>query len=412
MVENFDKMLAGSLRPEDPWYIIGAEFNEEEPAIHIHVGVDKTAALCCPVCGAPTKRYGYEPKERVWRHADCLFYPCYVHCKRPRVLCDKCGTVQVNAPFERKNSRFTLLFEGYAMLLLQDVPRARASRLLRCDEKSLAAILTYWVHDAVNRMDLSDICSIAMYETSFRRGHKYVTVAIDAVRRRVFDVEPGRDKTAVKNVGKKLERNGGNTKSVNSVTSDMSASYLSAVREVFPNAKQTIDKFHVKQVLLKALDAVRKDEQKESGRKKELFLCRKLFMVPQGRMTDKQRTMVAELSKQYKKTGRAFRIVKSLDDFYASTSMVEAQARLDKLCSWMRRCRLKPMKDAALTLRNHGKEILNYFHTRLTNAICEGINAMIQAAKRKARGFHTFEGYAAMIYLVAGKLELATPVLF
>jgi len=412
MVENFDKMLAGSLRLEDPWYIIGAEFNEEEPAIHIHVGVDKTAALCCPVCGAPTKRYGYELKERVWRHADCLFYPCYVHCKRPRVLCDKCGTVQVNAPFECKNSRFTLLFEGYAMLLLQDVPRAGASRLLRCDEKSLAAILTYWVHDAVNRMDLSDTCSIAMDETSFRRGHKYVTVAIDEVRRRVFDVEPGRDKTAVKNVGKKLERNGGNTKSVNSVTSDMSASYLSVVREVFPNAKQTIDKFHVKQVLLKALDTVRKDEQKESGRKKELFLCRKLFMVPQGRMTDKQRTMVAELSKQYKKTGRAFRIVQSLDDFYASTSMVEAQERLDKLCSWMRRCRLKPMKDAALTLRNHSKEILNYFHTRLTNAICEGINAMIQAAKRKARGFHTFEGYAAMIYLVAGKLKLDIPVLF
>ena len=405
-------MLAGSLRLEDPWYIIGAEFNEEELAIHIHVGVDKTAALCCPVCGAPTKRYGYELKERVWRHADCLFYPCYVHCKRPRVLCDKCGTVQVNAPFECKNSRFTLLFEGYAMLLLQDVPRARASRLLRCDEKSLAAILTYWVHDAVNRMDLSDTCSIAMDETSFRHGHKYVTIAIDVVRHRVFDVEPGRDKTAVKNVGEKLERNGGNTKSVNSVTSDMSASYLSAVREVFPNAKQTIDKFHVKQVLLKALDAVRKDEQKESGRKKDLFLRRKLFMVPQGRMTDKQRTMVAELSKQYKKTGRAFRIVKSLDDFYASTSMVEAQERLDKLYSWMRRCRLKPMKDAALTLRNHSKEILNYFHTRLTNAICEGINAMIQAAKRKTRGFHTFEGYAAMIYLVAGKLKIDTPVLF
>ena len=58
MVENFDKMLAGSLRLEDPWYIIGTEFNEEEPAIHIHVGIDKAAALCCPVCGAPTKRYG------------------------------------------------------------------------------------------------------------------------------------------------------------------------------------------------------------------------------------------------------------------------------------------------------------------------------------------------------------------
>ena len=167
------------------------------------------------------------------RHADCLFYPCYVHCRRPRVLCDKCGAVQVNAPFERKNSRFTLL--------LQDILRAITSHLLRCDEKLLAAILTYWVHDVVNRMDFSDICSIAMNETSFRRGHKYVTVAIDAVRRRLFDVESGRDKTAVKNVGEKLERNTGYTKSVHSVTRDMSASYLFAVREVFPNAKQHID---------------------------------------------------------------------------------------------------------------------------------------------------------------------------
>ena len=45
MVESFDKMLAGSLRLEEPWYIIGAEFYEEEPAIHIHVGVDKAASL-------------------------------------------------------------------------------------------------------------------------------------------------------------------------------------------------------------------------------------------------------------------------------------------------------------------------------------------------------------------------------
>ena len=72
---------------------------------------------------------------------------------------------------------------------------------------------------------------------------------------------------------------------------------------------------------IKALDQVRKDEQNESGRKKELFEHRRLFMVPEGRMTDKQRTRVTDLSKQYKKTGRAFRIVQALDDFYASTSM-------------------------------------------------------------------------------------------
>ena len=67
------------------------------------------------------------------------------------------------------------------------------------------------------------------------------------------------------------------------------------------------------------------------------------------------------------------------------------------------------MKEAAETLMNHEREILHYFHERLTNAVCEGINSMLQAAKRKARGYNAFEGFATMIYLVAGKLELSVP---
>ena len=37
----------------------------------------------------------------------------------------------------------------------------------------------------------------------------------------------------------------------------------------------------------------------------------------------------------------------------------------------------------------------------------EEVSSMIQAAKRKARGYHTFEGFSSMIYLIAGKLKLA-----
>ena len=89
--------------------------------------------------------------------------------------------------------------------------------------------------------------------------------------------------------------------------------------------------------------------------------------------------------------------------------MADASKRFKELYSWMRRCRLEPMKNAAVTLMNHRKEILNYFHDRLTNAICEGINSMVQAAKRKARGFNTFEGFRAMIFLIGAKLELDVP---
>jgi transposase len=89
--------------------------------------------------------------------------------------------------------------------------------------------------------------------------------------------------------------------------------------------------------------------------------------------------------------------------------MQEAETGFNSLYSWMRRCRLEPIKRAAETLKRHKDNILAYFKNRITNAICEGINSMIQAAKRKARGFHTFEGYSTMIYLIAGKLQLAVP---
>jgi len=408
-IDTMTKMMAGSLGLEEPWYIAGAEFNEKELELHIYVDVRKNAAIACPKCGAQTKRNGYEPKERVWRHGDCMFYPCLVHCRRPKILCPKCGSQQVSAPYERKNSRFTLLFEGYAMLIMADMPIAKTAALLRCDEKSLVKILRYWVNKAVDKMDLSEIAKLAIDETSFKRGHKYVTLIIDAVKRRVIDVEEGRDKETVRLFAEKLSAKGGDPEKITAVTSDMSKTYLPAIEENFPNAENIIDKFHVKKVLIDALDEVRKAEQKTVADKKDLFRGRRLFMIPEAKMSNEQAAKLAEMSKRYPQTGRAYRIVAGLDDFYASRTVEEAETAFASLYSWMRRCRLKPMKSAAETLMRHKDKILAYFQNRITNAICEGINSMIQAAKRKARGFHTFEGYSSMIYLVSGKLELAVP---
>ena len=409
MVSNFTKMIAGSLGLKEPWYIKGAEFLEDRQEVHIYVGIREDAAIACPHCGQATQRYGYEPNERVWRHGDCMFFPTYVHCRRPRVLCPHCGVQQINAPFERKNSRFTLLFEGYAMLIMADMPRSKAAQLLRCNEKSLAEILVYWVNKAVEERPLDDVSSLAIDETSFRRGHSYVTLVLDAQRRRVIDVEPGRDKDTILSFAQKLEQRGGNRSNITAVTSDMSKSYVPAIREVFTKAIHVIDKFHVKQILLNALDEVRKAEQKQTEDKRALFLGRRLFMIPQLKLSEEQTEKLAKLSQSYPQTGRAYRIVAALDTFYASSTVEEAETTFTKLYSWMRRCRLQPMKQAAQSLLRHKEQIIAYFQERITNAICEGINSMIQAAKRKARGYRTYEGYTAMIYLIAGKLQLAVP---
>ena len=40
--------------------------------------------------------------------------------------------------------------------------------------------------------------------------------------------------------------------------------------------------------------------------------------------------------------------------------------------------------------------------------LLEGINSLVQAAKRRARGYRTARNLIAMVYLIAGKLEMAS----
>ena len=114
---NYEEMFAQSIGLKEPWYIQKAEFDEAKREVHIYVGARKTAKYECPKCGKLCKRYDDEETERVWRHGDVVFFPCYVHCRRPRVKCEKDGYSVVTAPWARPGSRYTLLFESYAMLL-------------------------------------------------------------------------------------------------------------------------------------------------------------------------------------------------------------------------------------------------------------------------------------------------------
>ncbi len=136
-------MFRQSIGIAEPWYIRSIETQGAE--VHIYVDIRNGNMLPCPECGKMCVRAGYEKAERVWRHGDVMFYPCYVHCRRPRITCDEHKTKVVEAPWARKNSRFTLMFEGYAMLILADMPILKASKALRCNEKSLVVIMRYWV---------------------------------------------------------------------------------------------------------------------------------------------------------------------------------------------------------------------------------------------------------------------------
>lgn len=123
----------------------------------------------------------------------CFSCTCFVHYRRPKIPCPNCGVKQINAPLERKNGRFTLMFEGVSMMLLPDVPVSKVSGWRQCDENPLVRIMGYGANNAVAQQTLVDLLHLAIDEISFHKGHSHAALMIDAVKRSAVDGGTGRD---------------------------------------------------------------------------------------------------------------------------------------------------------------------------------------------------------------------------
>lgn len=77
------------------------------------------------------------------------------------------GVHVVIAPWARPNSRFTLLFEVYAMLLMADMPILKVQKALRCSYGGLVGILRYWGEKAVREDDLSEVKAVCIGESIY-----------------------------------------------------------------------------------------------------------------------------------------------------------------------------------------------------------------------------------------------------
>ena len=53
--------------------------------------------------------------------------------------------------------------------------------------------------------------------------------------------------------------------------------------------------------------------------------------------------------------------------------------------------------------------MLRWFQSDIANGLIESINSHVQAAKAKARGYRSNRNLIAMVYLIAGKLDLWPP---
>jgi len=185
----------------------------------------------------------------------------------------------------------------------------------------------------------------------------------------------------------------------------MSPAFIAGTAQRLPNAQITFDKFHVVKLINDAVDEVRRAEQKS---RTELKNSRYLWLKNPPNLSKHQRTQLDSLAAANLKTGRAYRIRLAFQELYLQPAN-NAQTFLKKWYWWATHSRLPPMIAVARMVKRHWQGILRWFRTRIANGIMEAINSLVQAAKSKARGYRSTRNLKAIIYLIAGKLDLALP---
>jgi transposase len=389
-----------------PWEVDRLEFDADQRRLDIHVDFKRGTKFVCPECGAGDCPV-HDVVDKEWRHLNFFQHEAYLHARVPRVRCHEHGVRQVAPPWAREGSGFTLLFEALAMLLMREMPVKAAARILGEQDTRLWRVLLHYVEVARSGEDFSEVSQVGIDETSHRRGHDYVSVFVDLDRSKVVFATPTREKKVVAEFKTDLEAHGGDADKVVNFSADFWQPYRDGIKENFANARLTIDRYHVLQLLNRAVDEVRRQEQRTSpGLKKTRYI----WLKKQSHLTARQKEDLPYLRRRHRRTARAYELKLEFEDLW-QLSAADAPAYLDDWCSrvYRTRSRLDSLKDFVDTIDMHREDVLRWFQTRINNGVLEAINSLVQAAKRRARGYRTDKHYVAVIYMTAGKLNFGLP---
>ena len=183
----------------------------------------------------------------------------------------------------------------------------------------------------------------------------------------------------------------------------MSEAFLKGTLTYLPNAEITFDRYHVKSHLSKAVDEVRREEVKHH--RELLSNTRHMWLKRPANLTDRQRDLLDELLAQPLDTVRAYALAQQFDSFYEIDDPETAEEYLRRWIAEVDTTDLEPLHKFARMLEDHSLGVIRWHHSRVSNGLLEGLNSLIQAAKRRARGYRSNRNFIAMIYLIVGKLN-------
>ena len=397
-----EKIFEKALGVETPWFIKKTTFDADKKRLDIQI--DFKRGWRFPVSEGGSDYPVHDTEEKTWRHLNFFQHECYLHVRVPRVRTDDGGTITVLPPWAGRMLGFTLLFEALLLQMCRHMPVDQVARMTNVSDNKLWRMLDLYVEAARFTEDCSQLSTVGMDETSVAKGHDYITLFVDMDQRKTLHIAEGKGSETVKDFVDYLAEHNGKPEQIEAVSCDMSPAFIKGVNDHLPNAEITFDKFHILKIINEAVDDVRREEAKTNPLLKK---TRYIFLKNEASLTEKQRAKKEELklADLNLQSMEALRMRETFQQIYHAQTEELFSKLLREWLDWVLNCSLEPMRKAAQTVQHHLSGIQNWIRSRINNGILEGLNSIIQAAKRKARGYGK-KHFATIAFLLTGKLNL------
>jgi transposase len=392
---------------KDPWRVTEVKLDPAAGRVDVWVTERGGVKWHCPECQEKASVYDHS-EERVWRHLNTCQFGTYIHARLPRVKCGEHGVKQVSAPWAEPGSRFTLLYENWVIDTLKECDVTGTTRLTATSWYEAWSIMERAVARGLKRKTSLVPDYLGIDEKSFAKRHRYETLVCDLRTSTVQCVLEDRGQDSLEGYYGQFSRD--ELAGIKAIAMDMWDPYIAATRELVPEAETKIvfDRFHVMRQVTDALDKVRRQEHKILMAKGEESLkgTKHLWLMNEEKIPDWRKAAFDEIRKMNLKTGRAWSIKESLRHFWDYRYPKNAEKYFKRWYFWATHSRLRPIIQAAKTLKRRLPNILTYFKHPITNAATEGLNSKIQTVKQMACGFRNRQHYRKAILFHCGGLDL------
>jgi len=245
--------------------------------------------------------------------------------------------------------------------------------------------------------------ALGIDEYSRRKGHRYNTLIVDLDKGKPLVTFKGRRSDDV--VGWFRSRPQEELARVEVVVLDMSKTYASAIKDLFGESVQVIDRFHVVQLAVNALDEVLRSVQKQldTEEAKALKKLRRRWLKSANQLNVDELIARYEWRRRFPQLREMIDWVQDLRMWFERKYEKPAREALLKLIERASQSAQEPLKRMAGTLTRWFEPIVHYIRNRYSNGMTEGFNNKIKLIQRMAYGLRNEHNRRKRILAWCGK---------